>query len=363
MKNILILANSLNGLYNFRGELVQELINKGNKVIISAPDNQRSTYFIDMGCTFINTPINSRSLNPLKDINVLYKYYKIIKRTKPDVVLTYTIKPNIYGGMICKWTKTPYLVNITGLGSAVENKGIIQKISLFLYKRVLKNAKVVFFQNEGNRDFMKRHNIATTNNKVIPGSGVNLKRFTPLPYPKEDNVVRFLFIGRVMREKGIDQYLEAAKKIKEIYPNTEFHIIGRCVEDYLEKLKSFEKQGYIKYHGAQKNVSKFIQMTHCTIHPSYYPEGMSNVLLESAASARPIITTDRNGCKEIVDINKNGFIFKQKDTDDLLEKIICFLKLTNKEKILMGETGAEKVKKSFDRNLVIKEYMKEIDNI
>lgn len=356
---ILVVANFGMGLYNFRKELLQELIKRNYEVYISLPYDEYVPKLEELGCKFIDTPLSRRGTNPITDLMLLLKYKKIIKDVKPNVVLTYTIKPNVYGGIACRIANVPYIVNITGLGTAVENGGLLQKITLFLYKVSLKNANCVFFQNQENQEFLTKRKIIKGKNRILPGSGVNLNDFSLLEYPPDDTV-KFLFISRVMKEKGIEQYLDAATYIKEKYPNTEFQIVGFCEEEYEEKLKEMEDKGIIKYHGKQNDVKKFYRLSHCTIHPTFYPEGMSNVLLESAACGRPIITTNRAGCREIVDNDLNGYIVNQKSSEDLIKKIENFLKLDYKEKKRMGIHSRLKVEKEFDRQIVIKSYLEEI---
>lgn len=361
MKTILILANNDVGLYKFRKELIQELVKK-YKVYISLPNGEFISQLIELGCIYIETPISRRGTNPITDFFLLLKYINILKKVKPAVVLTYTIKPNVYGGMACRVAKLPYIANITGLGTAVENKGLLQKITLLLYKEALKKAQNVFFQNSENRQFFINNRIVTSKNRLIPGSGVNLKEFHVLDYPS-DEIIHFLFVARVMKEKGIDQYLDAAKFIKEKYPNTMFHVIGSCEENYKEQLDNMEEKGIIQYHGLQRDVCKFYKISHCTVHPTYYPEGMSNVLLESCACGRPIITTNRSGCKEIVVDGVNGFVIQQKNSKDLIEKIEKFIKLDYEAKRKMGLEGRKKVEKEFDRQIVVDAYMNEIKKV
>lgn len=360
MAKILILANNDVGLYNFRKELIEELIKK-NEVYISLPYGDLIPKLKELGCKFIDTPISRRGTNPFTDIKLLLNYRSIIKEIRPDVVLTYTIKPNVYGGMACRMSAVPYIANITGLGTAVENGGILQSITLLLYKISLKKAKCVFFQNKENKGFITDR-ITISNHRLIPGSGVNLEQYSLMDYPSNE-VVNFLFIARIMKEKGIDQYLDAAEFIKKKYPNTIFHILGSCEDTYEEKLKYFQKKGIIQYHGIQRDVREFQKISHCTIHPTFYPEGMSNVLLESAACGRPIITTNRSGCREIVDNGVNGYIVKQQNSKDLIDTIMKFLDLNHEAKKQMGLRGREKVESSFDRNIVIDAYINEIQQI
>ena len=210
--------------------------------------------------------------------------------------------------------------------------------------------------------FFADNNIAVDKHELLPGSGVNLQRYTVLAYP-ENNTVEFAFISRIMKEKGIDQYLETAEYIKRKYPNTVFHVCGFCEDSYEDKLKLLNEKGIIVYHGMVRDVKEFLKNVHCTIHPTYYPEGISNVLLESSACARPIITTNRSGCREVIDDGVNGYIVREKDSSDLIEKVEKFLSLTFEQKREMGMRGREKVEREFDRNIVVDRYMKIVDDL
>ncbi len=359
---IVILANSLLGLYNFRFELVQRLKRDKYQITILAPDDEISFQFIQLGCRFIPVPVSRRGTNPYQDFNLFQTYFKFLKGNQPSIVLSYTIKPNIYGGIACKLLNIPYIVNITGLGTAVENKGALQVFTLLLYRIALSKAQRVFFQNTENRAFFERKGIALGKHGLLPGSGVNLTKFQPLEYPP-DNTIEFVFISRIMKEKGIDQYLEMAKAIKTKYPNTRFHVCGFCEEEYEEILQKMQDEDVIQYHGMVKDVREILRTTHCTVHPSNYPEGLSNVLLESCACARPIITTDRSGCREVVDQGKNGFLIKIKDTKDLRAKVESFILLPYAQKKLMGIASREKVEREFDREIVVGEYLKAIESL
>lgn len=361
MKRILILANNDIVLYKFRKELIEELT-KEYKVYISLPDGGFIPNLLELGCEFINTPISRRGANPFTDLKLILNYIKIIKQVKPNIVLTYTIKPNIYGGIVCRMYKIPYIVNVTGLGSAVGNGGLIQRITLWLYKIALKKAYCVFFQNIENQEFMIKKKLIRGKYKLIPGSGVNIEQYKTDNYPK-DNYVNFLYVSRIMKEKGIEEYLEAAKYIKSKYPNTIFHIVGFCEEEYQDKLVELEKKGIIKYHGFQRDVLEFYRKAHCIIHPTYYPEGMSNVLLESAACGRAIITTNRSGCREVVNDNVNGYLIEPRNVNDLIIKIEKFLKLSYPEKKQMGIEGRKKVENEFDRKIIVETYLENIKEV
>ena len=269
----------------------------------------------------------------------------------------------MYGGIACQLCKVPQIVNITGLGAAVENPGILQGITIFLYRIGLRKTQTVFFQNEDNQRFCLEHKMVKGNYRLIPGSGVNVHYHSYQEYPKSDDTIKFVFISRLLKQKGIEEYFYAAEAIKEKYPNTEFHIVGWCEEAYSEQVKALEQKGIVNYHGPVSDVRPMIGMAHCTVHPSFYPEGMSNVLLESCAAGRPIITTDRPGCGEIVDDCINGFVVKQKDADDLTAKIEKFIALPYDKKKEMGLAARRKVEREFDRRIVVDAYLKEVESI
>ncbi len=357
---ILILANNDVGLYKFRKELLDRLLKEGNEVFISLPYGAFVDEMTRMGCTFIDTPIQRRGTNPITDLKLMKQYDQMIRQIRPDVVLTYTIKPNVYGGLACQKNKVPYIANVTGLGSAVENGGLMQKITVFLYRLGLRKADTVFFQNQANRDFMMKQKAVKGNDRLIPGSGVNLEQYRYVKYPDHDTV-DFVYVGRLMKEKGFDLYASAAEKIRAKYPMSRFHVCGDYEEDYKDRVEGLVKNDVIIYHGLVDRMTDIYAAVDCTVHPTYYPEGMSNVLLESLACGRPIITTDRPGCREIVEDGVNGFVVRQNDEEDLIEKIEKFIGLSQKEKEELGINGRRKVEEEFDRNIVIEEYLKAIE--
>ncbi|MDQ6420682.1 glycosyltransferase family 4 protein [Paenibacillus sp. LHD-117] len=359
MKKVLILSNHHVYTYNFRKEIIQALLDKGYEVYIVLPYGEKVELLKEMGCKYIEVSFDRHGTNPLNELKLMLEYKKILKRIRPDVVLSYTIKPNIYGGIACRFLKIPQIANITGLGTAVENAGIMQQITVLLYKFAFKKISCIFFQNEENMQFFTDRKIAIGKHQLIPGSGVNLEHFRVLEYPPDDTI-EFVFISRIMQEKGIDQYLEAAQYIKPKYPHTRFHVLGFCEETYEGRLAALQQSGIIEYHGMQQDIRSFLLRSHCTIHPTYYPEGISNVLLESAATTRPIIATNRSGCREVVEDGVNGFLIKEKNTTELINKIEHFLGLSYEQKRQLGLAGRGKVEKEFDRQFVVDAYCAEI---
>lgn len=359
MKKVLFLVNHDVVIYNFRLEIVERFIKEGYHVIISSPFGERINDLIELGCEYHEISIDRHGMNPVSEFKLFKAYKKLFNEVKPDIILGFTIKPNIYGAWAAQSFNIPFVANITGLGTAVENPGIKQKILVKLYKIAFKNIQRVFFQNTENQQFFIDHKISIGKHALLPGSGVNLERFSVTDYPSDD-VVRFLFISRIMKEKGIDQYLEAAEKIKKNNKNVEFHICGFCEKEYEGRLKECNDNGTVIYHGMIREVSEFMKQIHCIVHPTYYPEGISNVLLESCASGRPIITTDRSGCREVVDDGVNGFMIPQKNSEKLAEALQKFLDLTYDEKKAFGLAARKKVEDEFDRQIVVNAYMLEV---
>lgn len=355
---ILILANHDLGLYQFRKELILELL-KENEVFISLPDGEFINNLKQMGCRFIDTKIERRGINPKKDISLLISYYRMIKKIKPDLVITYTIKPNIYGGIICRLLKIKYVVNITGLGTAFENNGLLRKFVTRLYSIACYKAKIVFFENEANRKIFVQNKIVKESKTYrLNGAGVNLLHYKVLDYPKGKKI-KFLFMGRVMAEKGINELIQATKKLVDSGVNCELLVLGQYEENYKEIISKYEKEGWLYYYGYKKDVCPFIDMSHCFVLPSWH-EGMANTNLECAASARPIITSNIPGCKEAVVENVSGFLVQSKNADDLFMQMKRFTELTFEEKKKMGLEGRKHMEDNFDKQKVVAITIKKI---
>lgn len=360
MKSILISTNSIKGLYSFRKEVVENIINNNYKVVIIGPKSDRDSKFTELGIEIKHIEIQRRGKNILHDLKLLFIYIRLFKNLKPDIVLTYTIKPNIYSSIACRVLKIPYLVNITGLGEGVQRNKYLRLLTLKLYEIALKNAATVFFQNQNNLDYFLDNNIVKENQiTLIPGSGVNLNKFKFIEYPKENTKIRFLFIGRIMKSKGIEELLKAIEIIQEQHKNITFDIVGPFEENYEEILNEYQQQGMLNFYGQQNEVRRFIEKAHAIINPSYH-EGMSNVLLEAAASGRPVLASEVPGCIETFDEDISGIGFKAKDTDSLVFSINRFLNKTHDEKVEMGIKGREKIEREFNREIIVNTYMKKI---
>lgn len=360
---ILVLSNSIVGLHSFRKEVMKAIVDAGYTVYLAFPDkDERAGYFESIGCKFVDIPFDRRGMNPIKDLKLLWNYRKAIRKINPVAVLTYTIKPNVYGGMAAAWCRVPQIANVTGLGDSIENPGLLKKLTVTLYKLGLSKANVVFFQNGSNRQFcMNMGIVKEPQTKLLPGSGVNTAHHVYQEYPA-DGIIKFLFIARLLKDKGTEEYLETAKVIKAKYPNTEFQILGVSEGGYDDMLNEYVEKGIVKFLGATSDVRPYIGAVHCTVLPSYH-EGLSNVNLESAANGRPVITTNVPGCKETVDDGVTGLLCEARSVDSLIAVIEKFINMPYEKKKQMGLAGRAKVEREFDRGIVIEKYLEAINNI
>lgn len=363
---ILILTNYANGLYLFRKELIQSFKDNGHEVFVSVPFDENCSKLESMGVTLVPSCLDRHGMNPVRDLKLFRQYMSTIRKVKPGVVLTYTIKPNIYGAMAARVKKVPYICNVTGLGMAIERGGMLSKILLKMYSVSMKKARRVFFQNERNMKFMQDRGVAKTNAGLLPGSGVNLLEHPFSDYPSEKDGIRILAVLRIMKDKGISEYFETIKNIKPKYPNVFFELVGEYEEDerqdYEPLINELVNKGLLKYYGHIDNVPEVMAADHIIVHPSYH-EGLSNVLLEAAACGRPLLATDINGCKETIDSGKSGLLFEPqsaKSLTDAVEKILSYSEDQRKD---MGIKGRAFVQEHFDRNIVIEAYKKEISEL
>lgn len=357
---ILILANNDVGLYKFRKELIQELIHRGNKIVVSVPDGELIPDIKNLGVKVILTDVDRRGINPLTDMKLLLKYFRMEATLKPDLVITYTIKPNVYGGVVSRILRIPYAENITGLGTTFQTENLIKKLVCFLYKISSRRAKVVFFENEENKQiFLKHHLIREEQACKLNGAGVNLDEYPYTEYPDESEPIRFLFIGRVMKEKGVDELFEVARRIRKEYPEVIFDIVGPMEDEYESVVQKLEEEGIINYYGYQKDVRPFIARCHCFVLPSWH-EGMANTLLEAGAMGRPLITSRIHGCMEAVEEGKNGFLVNKNNSDNLYDIMKIFRRLCYEKKKNMGLEGRRRMETCFDKKKIIQETIKYI---
>ena len=368
---IALLTNNDDDIYCFRKELIEEIIASGYEMLISCPYGEKFELMKHLEYRYDNPVIDRRGTNIVADAKLFIHYFTLFIKNRPSVVLTYTAKPNVYAGLAAFLLGIPVISNVTGFGSVLNEGGFKQKLIMSLFKFAFRRSACVMFQNSTNMKLAEESGMVKGEHKLIPGSGVNTERYPLQPYPdggngKEGEKVVFNYIGRILHDKGVDDYIEAAKRIKAEYPQTEFNMLGfiEPTEIHYEKLLSeLEENGIIKYRGSQKDIKPFVTASHATVHPSTYGEGMSNVLLESASSGRPIISTDNPGCQETFIDSETGFIYHGGNVDALCEQIKKFLALPNDERKSMGKKGREYIKSNFSREIVIEAYLEKINSL
>ena len=362
---ILILFNSDIGLFLFRKELIEQFQKlMAAQVVISGPDGPYIEQLSGLGCHVHLLPLQRRGTNPFKDLNLFFSYLKLINQTTPDFVLTYTIKPNIYGGIACRLLGVAHLANVTGLGDAVENQGLVQKLVIILTKVAFKKTRAVFFQNASNKQFYEQLMVVRpVQTQLLPGSGVNLEKHYYINYPMDKKNIRLVYIGRIMKDKGIGELLEAVTKIHSNHPSATCDIVGSFEDDsYRNLIESYVVAEGGQYLGVSSDVHDLLNDYHAVVLPSYH-EGMSNVLLEAAATGRPVLASNIPGCRETFDEGISGFGFEPRSVDSLVQAIERFIALPHEQKAAMGLAGRKKMEREFDRQIVVDAYMREIENI
>ena len=356
-KKLMVITNHSYMLWQFRRELIGKLM-EDYDVIISTPFVGHEDDFKAMGCTMIETDVDRRGINPKTDMKLYLTYRRLLKEHHPDMVVTYSIKPNVYAGYACRQMRIPYCVNVQGLGTAFQKKGL-REIVIRMYKTALKKAKTVYFENKGNaKVFLQEQIIRREQMCLLKGAGVNLKYYTYQKYPENDKV-HFLYLGRIMKEKGMDELFYAAKELQRKEVPFVLDLVGFFEDEYKEKVEHLEQEGIIRFYGFQNEVRPFYEKAHCIVLPSYH-EGMSNVLLEAASTGRALITTYIPGCKEAVDEGINGYLCKVKSAKSLYRKMHQFIELTKKEREEMGKNGRRKMQAQFDKDKVVEKTVKAI---
>ena len=366
MKKIIISSNSCWNIYNFRNNLINNLIKKKFKVIILANIDETSKLLQDMGCEIISFKFSRKKKSIFEVIYILWQYYYYLKKIKPQLYFSYTIKPNLLGGLVANFLKIHTIINFTGLGTLVLNESYSNKFILFFLKLILKKSSIVFFHNNYDLKILKHKKlIKNSHYQVIPGSGVDLIKFKFSPLFIVKNNINFLFIGRIIKDKGIVEFINAANFIKKKYLNTKFIVLGEYDNDNISNLTSkqisfINNNNSVEFVGFKKNIIQYIVDSTCVVLPSYR-EGLSKSLLEACSIGRPIIASDVPGCKEIVSDNYNGFLCKPRDFISLANSLEKFINISFKEKIIFGQRSRELAEKKFDENIVISRYMNEIE--
>lgn len=348
---ILIISNHSYMLYKFRRELIDRL-SKENEVVLCMPFVGHENDFRQMGIRCVELDINRRGISPAADLRLIQFFYRQMVSEKPDLVITYSIKPNIYAGLVCSALKIPYCANIQGLGTAFEYSALAGLVKC-LYRISLRKAKVVFFENEGDAEaFLTYRILPRKKMKVLPGAGVNLESFPLVPYP-ENEKFSFLYLGRIMREKGVEELFAAARRLhRETDIPFQLDLVGFYEEDYESEVSDLVADGIAVFHGFQHEPQPFYATADCLVLPSYH-EGMSNVLLEAAAIGRPVITSNIHGCREAVAPEMSGLLCDARNQDSLYDQMLRMLCFSRDKRREMGLLAREYVTEKFDKQNVV----------
>jgi glycosyltransferase involved in cell wall biosynthesis len=367
MKKILFLANSSFSMFFFRKGLIRALAAQGYKVHVAAPEDYKTEELKTLGCQYHALNFQTRKTNPFLDLFLLWRFYKLYKKIKPDVIFQYTIKPNIYGSIAAWLSGIPSFAVVTGLGYAFLTESWINKLVQHMYRFAFRYSSGVWFLNTDDLDFFVERKIVTKNKTfLLPGEGVNTTEFNPSKNTFHENGFTFLMIARVLWDKGAKEYVEAAEKIKAIYPHARFQLLGATDADNPSAVPravvdEWHHKGKIEYLGLSTDVTKEIAAADCIVLPSYR-EGISKVLMEAASMAKPLIATNVTGCKELIDEGINGYLCKVKDVDSLAEKMKQVLSLSPKALLQMGKAGREKMIREFDERKIISIYQQHIQS-
>lgn len=358
MKKVLIITNHSYMLYRFRLDLIRRLA-QAYEVVLSMPFVGHEADFQSMGLRCIETKLNRRGINLLEDFHLFRTYLRLLRTERPDMVITYSIKPNIYAGMACRMLGIPYCGNVQGLGTAFQGGALTCAVSA-LYRVAFRGVKTVFFENRSNADVFRDRRILHQDKQVIlPGAGINLERFPLAAYPEHDRF-HFLYLGRIMEEKGITELLEAYDRLEQALPGQVFlDIVGFYEDDFRPRIDALVQEGRVCFHGFQAEPRPFYRDADCVVMPSYH-EGMSNVLLEAAALGRPVITCDIPGCREAVDDGVTGLLCRVKDADSLYEQMYRMATLPRAQREKMGIAGHEKMRRQFEKHMVVEQTVSAI---
>lgn len=362
-QRILISINASWNIYNFRRPLIHMLQEKGYEVITAAPEDAYSDRLREFS-DYHPIAMSSASTSPFQDFLLFCRYLRLLRKLRPDVMLGYTIKPNIYGSFACRLLGIPIINNVSGLGTAFIRHNWVTTIAKTLYRQAFKSSAWVFFQNAEDRTlFIENRMVDAARTQIIPGSGIDLEHYQPQPAPARDHL-RFLLIARMLWDKGISEYIEAARIVKHRYPNTVFQLLGPTGADNrtaipLQTLQGWVEEGVVEYLGETDDVRDYIAASDAVVLPSYR-EGMSRALLEGMAMGRPLIATDVPGCRDTIDEGKSGLLCQLKDPEDLANKLIQFIEITPEKREEMGRASREKAEKEFDHNIVLEAYHSKI---
>lgn len=371
-KKVVIALNSAWNFVNFRAGLIRALISEGYEVVAVAPVDEYVGRVESLGCKFVPVPMSRKGTNPAQDLLLLWRLYAVLRRERPCAFLGYTVKPNVYGALAARLAGVPVINNIAGLGSAFVKQSWLTRLVKFLYRIALSKSRVVFFQNiEDQQMFIEEGIVDAGRTDCLPGSGVDLSYFAPEPIKSsgfDGDDVRFLLVARMLWDKGVHEYVEAARILRLRYPRVKFSMLGPIDDanpaavsrSYLDGLAS---DGVVEYLGGADDVRAYIAASDCVVLPSYYREGTPRSLLEAAAMSRPIVTTDSVGCRNVVEHGVNGFLVRPRDTEDLACKLESIVRMGRSARENMGLLGRDKVEREFDEKIVIRKYISKLEGI
>ncbi len=365
---IIICTNSAWNLANFRSELIRALVQKGHEVVAVAPYDKYATRLEALGCKFLELNMDNGGTSPVRDALLLLRYWRLLRREQPGVFLGFTVKPNVYGSLAAHSLGIPVINNIAGLGAVFIRGGWLAQLVQGLYRAALGQSAKVFFQNPDDHQlFLDGRLVQAKVTELLPGSGIDLHRFAVAPMPVANSKFRFLLIARMLRDKGVGEFVQAANLLRDRWPSVEFCLLGfvdvqNPAAISRAEVESWVAQGCVNYLGVSDDVRNEIAIADCVVLPSYR-EGTPRSLLEAAAMGRPIITTDAVGCREVVGHGVNGYLCKVRDVEDLAEKMNQMLSLSLEDRIVMGLRGRAKMEAEFDEQIVIGKYLAAIETI
>ena len=363
---VLIVLNTTWNLANFRSGLIRGLVSAGYEVIAVAPPDKHIARVVALGCRYLPLSMDNQGKNPIKDLWLFLHFWHLFRRVRPSVYLGYTIKPNVYGSLAARILHIPTVNNIAGLGAVFNTNSWLTRLVRLLYTFALARSRRVFFQNEEDRQlFVLGGVVSELISERLPGSGIDLKEFLPAPLPNR-SPTRFLMIARMLWDKGVGEFVEAARLLRKSGLNAEFCLLGFLdVQNpsaiSRSQMEAWVAEGVVRYLGVSDNVREEIAQADCVVLPSFYREGTPRTLLEAAAMARPIITTDSVGCRDVVDDGVNGFLCRPKDAFDLAEKMHQMFTMSPSVREAMGLRGRKKVEADFDEEIVIRKYLQAIE--
>lgn len=359
---IMIASNTAWSIYNFRSGLIRALLVAGYEVVAVAPPDEYAKRIVSLGCRFVPLPMDNKGTHPGRDLLLLWRFYGLMRREKVGIFLGYTIKPNIYGSIAARALRIPVINNIPGLGAVFIHESWLTKLVRLMYRIALSRSFLVFFLNEDDRSlFIDQGLVKKEKAYLLPGEGIDLKRFSPVPY-KSSNPIRFLLSARMLWDKGVGEFVEAARILRQRGIAAECCLLGfldvqNPAAISRAQMEAWVAEGAVRYLGTTDDVRAEIAAADCVVLPSYYREGIPRTLLEAAAMARPIITTDAVGCREVVEDGVNGFLCRPRDAQDLAEKMARIVAMSPEARAAMGQRGREKVEREFDERIVIERYL------